>query len=128
LVKKYFGFAICETFVMIPTKYLVLAAKEFALPQIEIVAPRLVIALGLDGFNGFRRALNMDPSRTIASGIEDRITLGGSTIWCQAHTSPLGQNMRNRGGIDRVAQDWQKMADWFNAPGVKPPEPNSQLG
>jgi len=34
LVKKYFGFAICETFVMIPTKYLVLAAKEFALPQI----------------------------------------------------------------------------------------------
>jgi restriction system protein len=128
LVLKYFDVSICEIFASnlfpfikpksmsakIPAKDLALAAKEFALPQIEIVAPRLVVALGLDCFNA-RRALNIEPSHTIAHAIEDPIPFHDSMIWCQAHTSPLGQNMRNRGGIknDRVSADWQEMSDWF---------------
>jgi restriction system protein len=94
----------------IPTRDLVRAAKEFALPQIEIVAPRLVVALGLACFNSIRRALDEKPNRTIADAVQSRITFSGTTIWCQAHTSPLGQNNRNR---DRVKRDWQEMSAWF---------------
>lgn len=131
LVLKYFDVSIGEIFASnlfpfikpktmsakIPIKDLVRAAKEFALPQIETVAPRLVVALGLDCSNAIRRALDIEPSRTIANAVENPIPFRKSMIWCQAHTSPLGQNMRNRGGIknDRVSADWQEMSDWFRS-------------
>lgn len=40
----------------IPRGDLIQAAREFALPQIEIVSPRLVICLGLVAFDALRRA------------------------------------------------------------------------
>ena len=129
LLRQYFNVSICDKFASnlfpfvkpksmnakIPSKDLVLEAREFALPQIEIVAPRLVIALGLDCFNAIRRALNLAPSRTIASAVGNLTTFGDARIWCQAHTSPQGQNMRNRSGTDRVSADWQAMSDWFRS-------------
>ena len=93
----------------IPESDLQRAAREFAIPQIEIVEPRLVICLGLRTFNGLRKALGKEPSKTVASAIESPVSLGASRIWCQAHTGALGQNNRNRGGVDRVSGDWEGM-------------------
>lgn len=85
------------------------AAREFALPQIDIVVPRLVICLGLATFNALRRAVAMRVETTIEKAISAPFSHGGARVWCQAHTGTLGQNNRNRGGIDRVSQDWVAM-------------------
>ena len=129
LILQYFYRPICETYATnlfpfiksdrmnapIPGKDLVNAAIQFGIPQIRVVAPRLVIALGRDCFNGIRRAEGLRSSSTIAAAIEDPLTIDGSRVWCQAHTSPQGQNMRNRGRIDRVSDDWARMAAWFRS-------------
>jgi restriction system protein len=36
-----------------------------------------------------------------------------SAIFCQAHTGNLGKNNRNKGGIDRVSKDWEKMSKFI---------------
>jgi restriction system protein len=123
LVKKYFGLPLCETYATnlfpfikpgtlsapIPNCDLECAAREFALPQIDIVAPRLVICLGLRTFNALRRALGMGIERPIERAISAPFSRGDIRVWCQAHTGALGQNNRNRGGVDRVSKDWRAM-------------------
>ncbi|WP_161967292.1 hypothetical protein [Fimbriiglobus ruber] len=93
----------------IPVRDLDKAAREFALPQIEIVEPHLVICLGLKTFVSLRRALGATPVKTLGQAITSPISYQQSRIWCQAHTGGLGQNNRNRGGIDRVSGDWDAM-------------------
>ena len=126
LMSEHFRISISETYATnlfpfikpkdmsasIPTRDLVRAANEFALPQIRILAPRLVIALGLDCFNSIRRTQELKRSRLTADAIADPITVYGSRVWCQAHTSQRGQN--NRGGLNQVSIDWQAMSDWFH--------------
>lgn len=93
----------------IPQKDLVRAAHEFGLPQIQIVAPKLVICLGLVTFNALRRACDLALSRNLQSAIESHFVYESAQVWCQAHTGVLGQNTRNRGGVNRVSKDWQRM-------------------
>jgi restriction system protein len=94
----------------IPQKYMVQAAREFALPQIDIVQPKLVICFGLSTFNAVRSVLGLDKVPTVEAGIASPFTHNGIRVWLQAHTGMLGQNNRNRGGINRVEQDWKQMA------------------
>jgi hypothetical protein len=91
----------------IPVKDLVRAAREFALPQIRIVQPALVICLGLATFNAIRRACGLTPSINIQAAIDSPFTVGTARIWCQAHTGAFGQN--NRGGPSSVSSDWLRM-------------------
>ena len=49
---------------------LIRAAREFALPQIRIVQPRLVICLGLETFNSIREACGMQRFVPMAEAIE----------------------------------------------------------
>jgi hypothetical protein len=93
----------------IPRSDFVRAAEEFALPQIKIVSPKLVISLGKDTFNAIRRACGYNDWLITDSAILSPFTFHGTQIWCQAHTSQLGQNNRNRGGVDRVSSDWKRM-------------------
>jgi len=87
------------------------AAREFAIPQIDIVAPRLVICLGLQTFNAVRRGLGFHNVPDVEAAIAAPFSRGSSSIWFQAHTGALGQNGRNRGGVNRVSQDWHVMKD-----------------
>jgi uracil-DNA glycosylase len=87
------------------------AAREFALPQIEIVEPRLVVCLGLKTFNGLRSVMREPPLKTMAVAIDEPFSYGTTRIWCQSHTGQLGRNGRNRGGVDRVSQDWARMRE-----------------
>ena len=92
----------------IPRRDLVRAAHEFALPQITIVRPKLVICLGHVTFNALREACGHEPVYPIATGIRSPFTLGETCIWCQAHTGARGQNNRNS-GRKRVPNDWKRM-------------------
>ena len=95
----------------IPRGDLVRAALEFALPQVKIVCPNLVVCLGGATFNAVRRACSYKDWLKMDSAIESPFMVDRSRIWCQAHTGRLGQNNRNRGGVDRVSSDWKKMKD-----------------
>jgi hypothetical protein len=102
----------------IPRDHLRRGAVEFALPEIKIVHPRLVICFGLATFNALRAACGLEPVYPVAAAIRNPFTLqvgghrsGGVRIWCQAHPGRLGQNMRNRGGRTRVPADWKRMRD-----------------
>jgi restriction system protein len=89
------------------------AAKEFALPQIEIVAPRLAICLGKAAFNAIARAAGQPTSHTLGDAIASPFQYRTTQVWCQAHTGQQGRNYRNRDGIDRVSKDWARMATAF---------------
>ena len=94
----------------IPQRDLDRAAREFALPQVDVVKPRLVICLGIATFNAMRTACCLRRVKNIESGINAPFSHNTSQIWCQAHTGRLGKNNRNRGGVDRVSVDWSAMA------------------
>lgn len=99
----------------IPFQDLVHAAKNFALPQIRIVAPKLVICLGKNTFNALRAAAGHSRCRDMASAIDSpfEFDLGdgrSATVWAQAHPGVLGQNNRNRQHPGRTFEDWRDMS------------------
>lgn len=105
----------------IPRKDMVRAAIEYALPQIEIVGPRIVICFGLATFNALRSAVGtLYPDKeitrvsSVAKGIESPFAIGNTSVWLQAHTGRLGQNNRNKGGVNRVEEDWSRMVNDYS--------------
>lgn len=98
----------------IPFADLVLAAKEFALRQIGIVAPKLVVCLGKNTFDALRVAAGLTRCRnmTCAIGSPFEIEFRGRrvAIWAQAHTGARGQQNRNKGAPGRTTDDWMKMS------------------
>lgn len=90
----------------IPMCDLVWAAKEFALPQIKIVGPKLVVCLGLKTFNAIREVCGHKRVQGMTAAVSSPFTFGEARIWCQAHPGARGQNNRGR---DRVAEDWNNM-------------------
>ncbi len=123
LLTQHFGVSLSDTYATnlfpfikpgslsarIKTRDLVRAAKEFAIPQIEIVRPRLVVCLGLSTFNALQRATGKRITRNTADAIAQPFLLGDAQVWCQSHTGALGRANRNRGGADQVSQDWAAM-------------------
>ena len=97
----------------IPRRDLERGAREFALPEIKIVRPKLVICLGLASYNAVRIACGLDRVHLLAEAIRSPFDLpvvrGKVRIWCQAHPGRLGQNNRNKGGRMRVPSDWKRM-------------------
>lgn len=93
----------------IPTADMTRAAVEYALPQIEIVRPRLVVCLGLSTFGALQRATGRKPSASMDAAIAAPFDHGVSRVWCQAHPGQQGQNMRNRGNKNRTDDDWRRM-------------------
>jgi restriction system protein len=98
----------------VPAKDMARAAAEYALPQVEIVAPRLVICLGVATFRAMQKACGVRPvAKNTAEAIATPFDRGGTRIWCQSHPGQLGKNNRNRGGVDRVSADWAEMGAWL---------------
>ena len=92
---------------------LVRAARIFAIPQIRIVQPALVICLGLDSYNALREAELMPAVKPISLAIETPFPIGESMVWCQAHTGSRGQNNQKKKSAGQVTRDWGEMKDWF---------------
>jgi hypothetical protein len=103
----------------IPMKVLVNAAIEFALPQVKIVQPKIVICFGLQTFNAMRRAYSEQQMNNMDDAINAHFSYELSTVFCQAHPGRLGQNNRNRGGVDRVSIDWKRMQKISDGKGGK---------
>lgn len=100
----------------IPMGDLIKAAREFCVPQLRIVSPKIAVCLGLDCFNAMRAALTEDgkptpPIKNINEAIKKPFTYEKTTVFCQAHTGQLGRNMRNRNDPLQVDKDWAKMCD-----------------
>ncbi|HZN07609.1 MAG TPA: hypothetical protein VFB65_12530 [Pyrinomonadaceae bacterium] len=124
LLQQHFGLKLSQTYgtnlfpfikpgpmnAPISQRLLKKAALEYGLPQIDIIKPRLVICLGKDTFNALRASLGLGKVMTVGEGIEQPFTYRKTVIWLQAHTGMLGQNNRNRGGVNRVNDDWHRMA------------------
>ena len=97
----------------IPIKVLTKAAKQFAIPQIEIVQPKLVICLGAKVYNSIRRALGKKPNKNLAISIENPFDFNGAHMWAQSHPGGQGRANRNQGRVDRVTADWALMANAY---------------
>lgn len=93
----------------VPHSDLVKAAVDFALPQIRIVQPAVVVCLGLATFNALRSASGMAVSPDLDSAIRAPFEICDARIWCQAHTGHWGQVNRNRTAAGQVSKDWQAM-------------------
>lgn len=127
LLRHHFGLGLEEVFATnvfpfvkhgsmsanIPMKDLVRAAEEFALPQVLTVEPSVAICLGLRAFNAMRIAAGQGRATNLENAISSPFKLGTTQVWCQAHTGALGTNNRNRGGVDRVSEDWKRMAAFY---------------
>ena len=128
LLRQHFGFELKEVYatnvfpfvkvgsmsIPIRRRDLVRAAREFALPQIEIVGPRLAVCLGKAAFNAVAIAANRRGAKSLAEAIASPFGIGETRVWCQAHTGQQGTNYRNRNGVDRVTGDWACMALAYN--------------
>jgi len=95
----------------IPMHDLMRAARVFAIPQIEIVAPRLAICLGKAAFDAVVTAAGGHRSGSLADAIE--FPFGNTQLWCQARTGQQGTNQRNRIGPGQVERDWGHMVSAY---------------
>lgn len=124
LLNRNFGLDLSETYATnlfpfvkmgamnasIPQSDLVRAATEFAIPQIEIVCPKLVICLGLVTFRAIQRTCKLPLSKDLNTAVNSSFLHNGIRVYCQAHTGALGQINRKRLGSDQVEKDWLEMS------------------
>lgn len=89
------------------------AAKMFALPQVRIVGPKLVVCLGQATGNATRRACGLHPAPDLATAIASPFDYAGARYWTQAHPGYFGQLVRNKADRGQVAKDWTLMAEWL---------------
>lgn len=84
-------------------------ARLFAIPQIEIVGPRVVICLGRDTFKAIVRALNA----SIDKGPDiEFLDYNGTRIFSVTHTaSSVGTERRRRSGA--VDREWCEIAGFL---------------
>lgn len=95
----------------IPHRYLRKAAVEFAWPQIAVVKPKLVIALGLATFNALRQTALGLHSVKLNEAIANPFDHAAVRVWCQAH--PGSRGTVNAGGDAATNANWKIMASWF---------------
>ncbi len=89
------------------------AATEFTLPLIDIVQPKIAVCLGIASFNALRKACDLPSVANVEEAVNSSFMHNDTRICCQAHTGQLGQNNRNRGGVNRVERDWAAMKQLF---------------
>ncbi len=87
----------------IPNKDLLYSARKYALPQIEIVSPKIVVALGSKTYMSLCRAAGFSSNRSGTPRVGN--TYKGAEIIGVTHPGAMSINMR--GGIDGVADEWE---------------------
>src|SRR4029077_5634608 len=92
----------------IPINDLLYCAWQYAIPQIQIVVPLIVICLGLDPFNVLRRALCGQVGLSLEQAQQEMTRCGQSEIFVVPHT---GQWMSAAGGLEGVAPQWKRIAN-----------------
>lgn len=93
----------------IPPKDMQKAAKEFTLPMIEIIKPKIAIALGMKTFNALRQGAGLNKVCDMEEAVKNTFDYHGAKIFFQAHPSQQSQNTR---GVTCVKNDWFKMSKY----------------
>jgi uracil-DNA glycosylase len=97
----------------IPAVDFALSTIEYALPQIEIIGPKLVICLGSKPYNALRRTQKL-PRKSLQTALREKVfTVGTSAVVGVHHTGGLG--MAQIGGQQAQEKQWQELADYFSA-------------
>ncbi|MGJ4960177.1 hypothetical protein ACQR1H_31390 [Bradyrhizobium sp. HKCCYLRH2015] len=106
----------------IPPRDLVRSASEYALPQIEIVRPKMVICLGSDPFNALRYALNkgkrIPMERAYMVETPFHTEFAGIPIFGVVHVG--GQATAFAGGKAVLRPRWQALGAYFRSIGTLP--------
>ncbi len=89
-------------------------AKKFTLREIEIVAPRLVIVLGLDASKAIMGASGRKAPANMSEAINTPFRYRGTEIRCVAHTGSRGTSNRGKNQVD---EDWAKLAESLRSAG-----------
>jgi restriction system protein len=85
-----------------------LCASRYAIPQIEIVAPKMVVCLGKKTFDAILRALRQ-PTIPWTDALQGhRTLLDDIEIYASPHTARWG--IMNAGGMRRVHEIWERLA------------------
>jgi restriction system protein len=84
-------------------------AEKYAVPEMEIVAPKMAICLGQSTFDAIRRSLH-EERRSFADACapEHCINHRGTEIYGVPHPGSWG--IRNAGGMERVHERWRILA------------------
>ena len=116
---RYMGLQFCETYATnvfpfiklgkksarVPRRDLVSCAKTYALPQIEIVSPRMAICLGQKAFNAVRRAAGLRPTEWSKARLPGpHIRISSAEIYGLPH--PTWRGINQAGGKDAVGHRW----------------------
>jgi DNA polymerase len=83
-------------------------ARQFLKPQIEVVRPRAVVALGFEALRAILRSYDLRLPRSLTSAVEaGPISIGAMSIVPVFHCGAISTNM-NR-SLDDQKQDWQSV-------------------
>lgn len=91
----------------LPRRDLVISAEQYALPQIEIVLPKLVICIGSATYNAVRGALGKAYVSIRSSLNEAPLTVCDSKVVAVTHTGGLG--FATAGGFVGVEPQWSRI-------------------
>ena len=126
-VQKYLGKCLDEVYITnlfvfvkpgdlsasIPRGDMDYCVKTYAIPQIDIISPKLVICLGASTYNSLRRSLGEKPVK-LAKGLEEpAIRRGNSKIYGVSHTG--GRGVSNAGGMGAVRSQWETLSKIYKS-------------
>lgn len=93
-----------------PADFLEKCARTYALREIEIVSPSMVICLGKLTFDAVRRAAGLPHLKWSDAGLPGPHTRIGSTkVYAMPHPGPLG--IVNAGGKEKVVRRWEVLGE-----------------
>jgi hypothetical protein len=88
------------------------AAKEFTLPMMGIIKPKIAIALGMETFNALRQSCDLKPAKNMSEAVGLSFKYSSTKIFFQAHPSQQSQNTRTK---VLVTKDWECMSDFLDS-------------
>jgi restriction system protein len=91
----------------IPKRDMDYCVKNYAIPQIDIICPKLVICLGANTYNSLRTFLGEKPIKLSEIIHEPAIRHGKSKIYGVSHTGARG--VANAGGMAGIITQWEML-------------------
>lgn len=106
----------------VPMRHLILSARDYLIPQVETIQPRVVICLGLRTHYALMRAIGAPAFHKLGIAIDRSPFLyRQARIFAVAHTGARGMNNRGR---EQVEHDWARIAQFGNSCGASSASPH----
>jgi uracil-DNA glycosylase len=93
----------------IPRSDLIYCARKYAIPQVEIVKPKIVISLGVTTYNAIRWGLGHSGWFSLTQASSHTLKIGDADVLAVTHTGGRAFNQAQSLGI--VEDQWRRIAD-----------------